>query len=258
MLRIKLADCNDYNTISALCHSSLLGTKIICQVNAYGFERNFLNVWLCLDGEEKTVAVICKFEDSITLDGSFNNDAEDAKTFLDMIGFGSLCCTYETALQLNYGDSYTKKAFVYASEYSGELFSDLSEMYYKDCYSVICRNIPDSFSETEDSYLSFLSDFTFRHRRGLARIKGYAEKDKVLSCALTSAETDDSAIISGVACDSRCRKKGLGKKTVLSLAQELKNENKTVYVIALNEGAEGFYEHIGFEFKEKISFIERK
>ncbi len=257
MLRIKLADCNELNTISAICHGTLLGTKIMCQIKAYGFERDFLYVWLCLDDEENPVGVICKFEDSITLDGSFNSGVEDVKTFLDMIGFGSLCCTYKVALHLGYNESDTKNAYVYTGEYRGEALSDLPEMYYKECYSLISRNIPDSFSETEEAYLSFLSDFTFRQRRGLARIKGYSEY-KVLSCALTSAETDDSAIISGVACDVGCRKQGLGKKTVLSLAQELKNENKAVYVIALNEKAEGFYGHIGFEFKEKISFIERK
>ncbi len=258
MLRIKLADCNNLNTISALCHGSLLGTKIMCQINAYGFERDFLYVWLCLNDEETAVGVICKFEDSITLDGSFGKDTEVVKTFLDMIGFGSLCCTHKTALHLGYDESDIKKSFVYTGEYSGESFPDSPEKLYKDCYSLISRNIPDSFSETEEAYLSFLSDFTFRQRRGLARIKGYDEEDKVLSCALTSAETDDSAIISGVACDTVCRKQGFGKKTVLSLAQELKKENKTVYVIALNENAEGFYEHIGFEFKENISFIERK
>ena len=42
------------------------------------------------------------------------------------------------------------------------------------------------------------------------------------------------------------------------LIRQLENENKTVYVIALNESAEGFYKHIGFEEVEKIAFIERK
>ena len=43
-----------------------------------------------------------------------------------------------------------------------------------------------------------------------------------------------------------------------SIKVKLKKEGKDVYVIALNESAQGFYEHIGFEFTENISFIERK
>lgn len=255
---IRLADTNASREIEAFCKGSLLGTRILCQIKAYGFDRDFLNVWLCYDDEVKTVGVISKFEDSITLIYSSDDGAEEVKTFLDMIGFSSLCCTYETAHYLGYCESLTKKAYAFSGECIGEKLSDLSENFYRECYSLISKNIPDSFSDTEEAYLSFLSDFMFRQRRGLARIKGYTEDGKVLSCALTSAETENSAIISGVACEITSRKTGLGKRTVLSLAEELKSENKEVYVIALNEKAEGFYEHIGFSFKEKISFIERK
>ncbi len=258
MLRIRLADTYDSGTVEALCKGSLLGTKLLCQINSYGFERDFLNVWLCFDSEDKAVGAVSKFEDAITLIYSSDNGTEDVKTFLDMIGFRTLCCVYETALKLGYSEPVIKKAYAYTGKYSGEIIPELNENYFRGCYTLISENIPDSFLQTEEAYLSFLSDLMFRKRRALARIKGYAEEGKVLSCALTSAETDDSAIISGVACEISNRKTGLGKKTVLSLAEELKRENKETYVIALNENAQGFYEHIGFEFKEKISFIERK
>ncbi len=257
MLRIKLADSNDISEISRLCNGSLIGTKILCQVTSYGFERDFLYTWLCLD-VEKTVGVITKFEDSITLEGTFSGYSEDVKAFIDMIGFSTVCCTQETAQCLGFSETVIRNAYVYTGDYSGEIITDLPEELYRKSYSLISRSIPGSFSATDEAYLSFLSDFTFRHRRNSARIKGCTENGTVLSCALTSAETASSAIISGVASDLGSRKKGLGKKTVLSLAQELKNENKTVYVIALNEKAEGFYVHIGFKFTETISFIERK
>ncbi len=257
MLRIRSADYGDISHISHLCSNSLLGTKIMCQINAYGLEKSFLSVWLFTD-DEKTLGIICKFEDSITLIYSGEENAEDIRTFIDMIGYSTVCCTYETALSLKYERFTTKNAYSYTGEFNGDASGEITENNYRDAYSLICRNIPDSFSDTKEAYLSFLSDFTYRKRRGMARIKGFTENDSVISCALTSAETNSASIISGVACDSEHRKSGLGKKNVLSLAEELCKENKTVYVIALNESAEGFYEHIGFEFKEKISFIERK
>lgn len=258
MLRIRLIDKENVGAVNDFCCNSLLGTRILCYVNAYGIERNFLSVWCCTDENDSVCAVICKFEGSITLLSDKDIDMQEVRAFLDMVGFDSLCCSYEAAIRLNYQDIISKKAYIFDGNFDGEALSGLSEDYYKKCYSLICNNIPDSFVDSDEAYLHFLSDFVYRKNRGLARIKGLAENERVISCALTGSETEKSAIISGVACDADCRRKGLGKRTVLSLAAELKNEGKTVYVIALNESAQGFYEHIGFSFYEKISFIERK
>ena len=102
-----------------------------------------------------------------------------------------------------------------------------------------------------------MSDFTYRKRRNSARIKCVRQEGGIIGCALTSAECENSAIISGVASDSSVRCKGIGKTAVLSLVDELKKENKEVYVIALNTAAEGFYEHIGFERHCVIAIAER-
>ena len=258
MLRIKSVENKDIDILSELCCKTLLGTKIMCQLTAYGIERDFLKAWCCLGDGDEIQGVICKLEGSITMDLFGDTDSEDIRTFLDMIGFDSLCCSAETARKLNYSDTTDKKAYVYDGIYNGETIGCITEEYYRGCYSLICKSIPDSFTDTKEAYMYFLSDFTYRQRRNLARIKGFAENGKAYSCALTAAETDFGAIISGVACDEANRKSGFGKKTVLTLAEELKNEGKAVYVIALNESAEGFYEHIGFKFKEIISFVERK
>lgn len=257
MLRIKSVEFKDLPSVSAFCHNKILGTKVLCQINAYGFDKNFLSSWMCII-EDTICGIICKFEDSITFVGESDKYTDDINLFLEMIGYSNLCCTSSAAKNMHFTDCVTKKGYVYTGKYEGEILTELTEDNYKECYSLISEHIPGSFKNTEEAYLSFLSDFTYRKRRGLARIRGFTEKRKVLSCALTSAETESSAIISGVVCSEESRKSGIGKKTVLSIAEELCVENKKVYVIALNESAEGFYEHIGFDFKEKISFIERK
>lgn len=257
MLKIRLAENKDISAVGELCRKSILGTKIFCHINAYGFSRDFYTLWCCVDENDEICALVSKLENDITLVVENYEASEDVCAFLSMVGFSSLTCTHRTAQGLGLNISSTKKAYVYNGMYTGEIIPDLTEEYYKDSYTLICKNIPDSFVDTEEAYLSFLSDFTYRKTRTMARIKGIFDNKKLVSCALTSAETDFSAIISGVACDNGSRSKGIGKITVLSLAGELKKENKSVYVVALNESAEGFYEHIGFEFKEKISFIER-
>lgn len=254
---IKLVESVDLNYVFSFCESSILGTKITCLLKAYGFERDFLDAWLYKE-EDKIIAVIIKFFDNITLVSEETDNLSEIRSFIDMIGFSTLCMTEFNAEKLGYNDRTVKKSYIFKGESICDSLDDLTEDYYKDAYRLISKNIPDSFGESEEEYLSFLSDFTYRKRRELARIKGTLINGKVSSTALTSSETENSAIISGVACDLSTRNKGLGKKTVLALANELADENKTVYVIALNESAQGFYEHIGFEFNEKISFIERK
>ncbi len=247
----------DVNSVCSFCENSLLGTKICCHLKTYGTERDFYKLWFCSDGQNIS-AVISKFEDSVTLICNTDADLSEIKAFLDMLGFTSLCCYERVAQSLGYDITSTKNAYVFCGEAEAIKLDDLTEECYRSAYELISKSIPDSFGDSENAYLSFLSDFTFRKRRGAARIKGTLTCGKVSSCALTSAETEKSAIISGVACDSELRRKGLGKATVLALANELTSENKTVYVIALNKTAEGFYEHIGFKNTERITFIERK
>lgn len=254
---LKRADAENLPQIKKLCKRSIIGTKILCLVTAYGLERDFLEVWVMIDGNVIT-AVMTKFYDDICLLVTDGTDFEQLLAFLGMFSYKSLVCSVEACEHLGLNAGKIKNGYVYAGESTDFICDNLEEDDYKGAYELISREIPDSFSNSKEAYLSFLSDFTFRKRRSLAR--GVCTHiDSILSSvALTSSETDSSAIISGVACEGCLQKKGLGKLTVLSLVRSLKSENKEVYVIALNKSAEGFYEHIGFRKTEQIAFVERK
>lgn len=254
---LKRASGENLPLIREICEGSIIGTKILCLVTAYGFERDFLECWVMIDGG-KVTAVLTRFYDDLTLLTTDDADKEQLLSFLGMFSYNSLCCTKSCSDFLEMTADSVKNGYVYTSDASGYCCDTLEEDDYRKAYELICTEIPGSFSGEREAYLSFLSDFTFRKRRDLARGVCTHTEGKVSSVALTSSETDKSAIISGVACDSTLQKRGLGKKTVLSLVNSLKRENKSVYVIALNESAEGFYEHIGFTKEEKIAFTERK
>ncbi len=254
---LKRASCENLPQIKEICEGSIIGTKILCLVTAYGFERDFLECWVMLDGG-KVTAVLTRFYDDITLLSSDNADREQLLSFLGMFGYSTLCCTKKCCDAFGMVADTVKNGYVYTADISDYCCDALEEDDYRKAYELISTEIPGSFRSNREAYLSFLSDFTFRKRRNLARGVCTHTDGKVSSVALTSSETDKSAIISGVACDNTLQKRGLGKKTVLSLVNSLKKENKSVYVIALNEKAEGFYEHIGFSKDEKIAFIERK
>ncbi len=253
---LKAATEKDLEAILEFCDGDLLGTRIGCYCLAYGFDRDFMSVWID-DSYGKINTVIAKFYDSITLRSSAEDPTEIAG-FISMIGYLSLETDADTCRKFCLSADSVKKAYIYKGKTCERTAEDISEENYKALYSLVSENIPGSFKNSKEAYLSFLSDFTFRKRRGLARSKGIVSDGKLVSCVITSAETESCALLSAVASDKSVRGMGYGKKTVLSAINELKNENKEVFVIALNESAESFYEHIGFEYYGDICHIERK
>ena len=254
---LKRACEEDFEEISLLCRNSITGTRILCYILAYGFTRDFLEIWI-IEDEGKAKGVLVKFFDDVTLLCTENADTEQLRTFIGMLHYNKLMCSAELCGELGFSAVTVKNAYRFEGLPCGGDVTALEEADYEEAYGLISREIPGSFSSEKEAYLSFLSDFTFRKRRCLARGVCTRHGGRVASVALTSSETENAAIISGVACDSNLQKRGLGKKTVLSLVNELNKNNKQVYVIALNGSAEGFYEHIGFVKTEKIGFVERK
>lgn len=250
---LKFASDNDLNAILKFCDKNLLGTRIACYCLAYGFERDFLKIWFD-DSKGKVDTVIAKFYDSITL-VTCAEDVEEISDFIRMIGFSSLETYLSTSQKLSLNADDIKKSYVFSGSFSAGDAENLGEEFYKDLYNLVSENIPGSFSSDNDSYFAFLSDFTFRKRRNLARCKGIITEGKLVSSVITSAETPTSAIISAVVCDKNIRGKGLGKRTVSSMVHELIDENKSVFVVALNETAQGFYEHLGFAYYDSIVIV---
>ncbi len=251
---LKKADEKDLRDILAFCEGDLTGTRIGCYCLSYGFQRDFFDCWVSSSHGEIN-AVIAKFYDSITLKASSPEDAEEIRQFCEMLCYDEIMCSESCCKAVGFIPTETKKAYVFrgnAGDYTSE---NLDEAYYKQLYTLISEAIPGSFKASSEAYLSWLSDFTFRKRRQKARCFGVTQNGELLSCVITSSETDKAALLSGVACKSTSRKTGLGKKTVLSAVRALESEGKDVYVIALNESAEGFYEHMGFEYSESIHFI---
>lgn len=250
---LKILDNDDLETVKELSEGSVLGARILCYALCYGFDKSFIDYWAGVG------VLIVRFDNTLTIRAYPDADYDELREFIDIIGATDIVTDENTAtaLSLNYicvksGYRFSGDSIVY------ENVSYVDEDNMSDLYDIISESIPDSFCKDRNSYLSFLSDYMYRRNRGYSRAVGVFNSEKLVSTAITSAETDDSAIISGVACKKEYRKYGYGKSTVLTLASLLNKENKTVYVIALNDSAKGFYEHIGFEECEKIAYYKSK
>ena len=250
---LRILDNNDIEAVKKLSEGSLLGTRILCYALCYGFDKSFVDFWA------NENVVVARFENAFTIKALPDADFDELREFIDILGATEIVTDKNTAEALGFNDFTVKSGYRYVGENCVyDDVSDVNEELMFQLYSIISEAIPDSFCRDRDSYLSFLSDYMYRKRRGYSRAYGVFVGDKLVSTAITSAETDDSAIISGVACDEGYRKFGYGKKTVLTSASLLNKENKNVYVIALNDSAKGFYEHIRFEKCEEIAYISKR
>lgn len=254
---LKSAEEKDSIELESFLSGGIVSLRILSYIKAYGFKRDFLKFWIGYD-EKGIHAVVSLFEDSVLIKADKNADYGELKTFLSMLSFSSLSCEENVAKALSFKDYDIKQGYVFSGVPTHISAENIQEDSLKNVYRLICENIPGSFSNTKEAFLSFLSDFTFRERRGLARGKCIHENGVLVSCAVTSAETVSKALLSGVVADKAFKGKGYGRKVVLSLVDELLKECKTPYVIALNDSAKGFYEHIGFKKDSLIAYINRK
>lgn len=249
---LKLAQNKDKQIVTDFSAIHPIGVRIACGALAYGLEGKMFSVWIQYNDKEEVTALYSSFGGASTLVASDDADFEELALFLGS-GNSSLCADVKTFEHMGITPTEVKQMFQFTS--LPQEFNEVSDFAdERQMYSLVSKAIPGSFKDGEENYLDFLSDLTYRRNRNLARVKAI-NTDKVTACCITAAEDDKRALISAVACDESARGKGYGKKVVLSMVNSIVSENKTAYVIALNDSAKGFYNAIGFTPVAEIGYI---
>lgn len=254
---LKLLTSDDISRLQEFCENSILGTRIACYALSYGFDRDFLMLWGS-EADNKFNCIIAKFDGNMTILSDETADFEEIREFIEVIGADTIATDKETADKLKFTEYELKTGFFYdeyAVLYKSEETAYIDDL--KKVYELISDEITGSFPKTRHAYLSFLSDFTYRQRRGYATVKCIRDNGRIVACGLTASQSETDVVLSGIACDRAYRNSGYGKRIVLSLAQEFKSTGRNVFVIALNSSAEGFYKHVGFKECAEIAFIKK-
>lgn len=252
---LKTAANSDFERLCAICKNSVFGTYIICRAKAYGFERSFAEIYLCENDNGELTGAVSVLDNNAVVVANEHCNFEELAFFVSSFGFSSVLTDEVTAEKCGFHGAVIKTVLCFDTD--GKDFQTDSAAEMKKVYELFCSCFPQSFSCDKNSYLSWLSDFTFRKNRGLSRLKAVSCGEAVCAAAVTSAECCDGAVISAVACGPEYRKRGYGKAVTLSLANELKRENKTVYVISQDESTTHFYMKLGFRSCGSAAYIER-
>ncbi len=252
---IRLCKKEDSAALAAFCGNTLFGCYILSRFCCYGNDYDFCKCYVDeADGNVQTALSVLDGT-AVVLTGK-TTDFEELALCLPVFGVRVLLCSANAAAKLPFPELQQKTAFRLQTPLPAADACGAAPM--RGVYDLISAAIPGSFSDTKDAYLRFLSDFTFRQTRGKARLKAILENETLCACALTAAESDSTAVLSGVACRADCRGRGFGKAVVSALAHDLQNEQKDVHVIALNDSAVGFYRALGFEQEDTILWLDVK
>lgn len=253
---LKIASTGDLEEIKSFCRNNPFGAYISCRAEAYGFETEFSKLWCGRSKNDELVSVVSSLGGNAVILARDGCDYEELSFMISAFSMNSVLTDYDTGAKCFLKGFQKKEIFRFSGCDLKENEVE-SEPEMKDVYSLFLSCFPESYHADKDSYLSWLSDFMFRKNRNLARIKAAVIDRKVLSAALTSAESESCAVISSVACNEKCRNNGYGKTVLLSLANELKADGKNVFVISENCSVSEFYKKSGFKNCGFAAYTER-
>lgn len=225
-------------------HKNIYACKIACLFESYGLKYDFAQFWLQYYDNEP-VTVISKFYGDMTVYATDDTDFDELKEFFMITGFASVISEKEI-----FPDSYSgiiMQKISLGKDIKTEINPDLNEVYrlLKSCGS-------DTFEVPE--YEDFILDMSHKIRHKTALCVGIREGEKLVSTAMTLAQSKNCAVIGAAATDKNYRNSGYGGKCVQALCKLL--YDRDIFIMRDENENESFYKSLGFENKGKF-YIKR-
>lgn len=245
---IKLLTGSRTDEFVSFCESTVLGSCISTKLLAYGLDTPTQYFWYS-ESDGKISAVFNKDGSLLTVSG--RTDFDELFEFIRIIG----CTSVYFDFIPDFDDRNIKRddILIYKTPSETGETADIDSENIKNIFPIIYED--RTKEEREIVFGSWYPDISLKKRRGLIRAKGIMHGNKLVSCAVTCSENETTAVITGVATLKKYRRNGFAKRCVITLANELKSENKQVYLITDNEKTKKWYEKMGFEhFSYRYSY----
>lgn len=242
---IKIAD-QDFDVgsyIDALSVGNPFGCRIKSLYNTYDYNLPFVDFWVQIIDDDCT-ALIARLETSFIMQITDEADMDELSAFMRVSGAASIIADGKYLLEVGL-DRITGPILKSSNVMENELYFDVTEPTVKEVYSVISKCVSKNFAVP--SYESFALDVAHRLSKNTLRIYGIKEKDTLISCIMTLAETDDSAVLGALATDPDFRHSGYGTFLIKYINNVLVNEGKSVFLHRAPDENIEFYNRLGFE-----------
>lgn len=242
---IKKIEKNDIEGVLSFLGEDVFSVRIKANLSAYGAEYSFAEFWAQYDENNAVCSVLSKINGACTLVFDEKADTDEWKLFLNYFPYASAFLSSENAALLEIDVTHSGDILFFDGETVNAYGNTVNFTDMKTAFEIIREN--EGRSVAALNYLEWLSDFTYKKNRGYARLKAVEKEGRLISFAMTSAETEKSAIISGVFTDKNYRNRGFGEAALMSLVKSLTADNKTVYIMTAEEKMTSYYEKRGLK-----------
>ena len=244
---IKIIDIN-FNPLQNIFNLDSNDT-FLCRIgslyNTYGIDKSFVNFWLQLDDNSHITSVISMLDFQMTLYLTQNSNIEEIEEFIYIIGAKSVLTDYKYNLKLNSFNKLSGDILKFDYKFNMQTVSNqinTTPPKVKDLYKLLNSVYGNNFADQN----SFCLDVSHKLLKRTSRIYSITDKGELVSCAMTVAEFQNTAIIGAVATLKSSRSNGLATDLVMRFADKLTQEGKSVYVYTDNSKINEFYNKIGF------------
>jgi N-acetylglutamate synthase-like GNAT family acetyltransferase len=226
-----------YSDTLAPFSKTVFGCRIQSAAAAYGVNEPFAQFWT-----QEGKAALCKLDDVLILDDN-GADFDELKEFIAMTGANRLLCDLSAAKKLGLPVAVHGQIMFYRAKQPArpstvfELNPSLREV-----HALLSLCATDTFLTPE--FESFYMDMSHRIRHNTAVAVGVRQSETLVACAICSAHTADSAVISAVAVSPALRHKGFGYTALTALIAQL--PQKDIYIFREETENEEFYRAFGF------------
>lgn len=251
MLR-KLDKTFEYSLLLFLKRNPEINLFIIGDIENFGFDKDFQDVWAEYNDEGEYVAVLLRYRthfvfysDSLNYDiDGFSTIIESYKECTDISGEASVIKPLLDRLKWTktreqYFAKLNKDKFIFDDKEDKVIKAKIEDA--KGIYDL--RQYIEEFKDFKTSFESMRESLSGDGSRTYI-IK---DKERVVSSASTSAENSILAMVVSVMTHPNYRKKGLASRCVSQICHELISEDKGLCLFYDNPKAGSIYKKIGFK-----------
>lgn len=220
---------------------------IIGDIERYGYDNYFLNIWADVNKKGEIQGVLLKYFEFLIFYGDKKFDIEGFYKLINKMNYSEISGKSECVSQLAKVLRLNQSRHVHFCKLESPRFlvdnsvdAKIKKIKFGNINKIV--KLYDYIDEFENTSADSI-------RNGLKTGRGYCiEIDRqVVAMAKSTSENKTHAMIVGVGTHPNYRKKGLATKCTMKICSELLRENKIPCLFYDNEEAGKIYKRLGFE-----------